>query len=302
MPKVWRPRELSGGGYLYLVKSRRRNWTRHVYTFLVLCITLLLAGTAAWCYLWAGIISRDARQDLLYLAECTDGAPVQEILDLKRVLESDPDLFQVEYISPERAATLLAQETLQNAGGGLELEEALPALLAIRLKAAVYEREAVDATIQRLRDLPLIQGIYAQPDLLDHLQHNLMSIGRGLTIAGVVVVLLCILLLSSIIKLSLYADRTEIKTMQLTGATPSYIRRPYIRRYLGLALLSGLTASVLVVLAHFSLTGFALPSGQDFQLLMILSAGITLCGLLLTGWVTFRLVNKYIFADIETLF
>jgi len=293
---------LNVGPYLYLVKTRRRNWTRHLYTFLVLFITLLLAGAAAWCYLWAGVISRDARQDLLYLAECVDGAPVQEILDLKRVLESDPDLFQIEYISPERAATLLAQETLQNAGENMELEEALPALLAIRLQADVYEREAVDATIQRLRDLPLIQGIYAQPDLLDHLQHNLIAIGRGLAIAGVVVVLLCILLLSSIIKLSLYADRTEIKTMQLTGATPSYIRRPYIRRYLGLALLAGLASSLLIMAAHFSLTGFALPSGNELHLMLVLAGGITLCGLLLAGWVTFRLVNKYIFADIETLF
>lgn len=288
--------------YLYQVKTRRRNWSRHFYTFLVLFITLLLAGTAAYCYLWAGIISREARQDLLYLAECEPDAEVQDILALKKSLESDPDIHHAEYISPQRAATLLGQESLQDVTGGEELEEALPSLLAIRLAAGVYDREGVQEVLDRLRTSPVIQGIYAQPDLLDHLQQNLKRIGQWLAIAGVLVLFFSIALLSSILKLSLYADRTEIKTMQLTGATPGYIRRPYLRRYLGLAAAAGLAGSALIVLLHFSLTGFALPGAASLEWLAFLTGAVTLSGLLLSGWVTYRLVNKYIFADIETLF
>lgn len=288
--------------YLYRVRTRRSNWSRHFYTFLVLFITLLLAGTAAYCYLWAGMISREARQDLLYLAECEPEAEVQDILALKKSLESDPDIHHAEYISPQRAATLLGQESLQAAGGGEELTEALPSLLAIRLTAGVYERDGVQEVLDRLRSTSVIQGIYSQPDLLDHLQQNLKRIGQWLAGAGVLVLFFSIALLSSILKLSLYADRTEIKTMQLTGAKPGYIRRPYLRRYLGLAVLAGLASSLLIGMLHFSLTGFSLPGGESLAWLAWLTGAVTLSGLLLAGWVTFRMVNKYIFADIETLF
>lgn len=285
-----------------MMKNHRGALSRNFYTFLVLFVTLLIIGVAGYCYFWAGQFDREARENLLFLAECKDSISAQQILDYKTILEKDPDIRQVEYISSERAAALLVEENLSAADQSNELAEALPNLLGIRFRSNVYDENRLENKLEMLRSQDLIQGVYAQPELIDHLQKNLKAIGKGLAIAGVLIMILCGFLMSSIIKLSLYADRTEIKTMQLVGAKPSYIRKPYIRRYISLALIAGLIACTVVWAGHFSLTGLSMPSGETLNFLAILSSGIISVGLILSAWVTFRMVNKYIFADIAKLF
>ena len=57
------------------------------------------------------------------------------------------------------------------------------------------------------------------------------------------------LLINSSIRLSIHSKRLIIKTMQLVGAKKSFIRRPFITKYLSLSLLSSvISISLLVVL------------------------------------------------------
>lgn len=283
------------------MKARAGVHSRNFYTFLVLFLTLSIAGAAGYSYFQASRFRKQAREELLYLAECRQDASIQKILDLQKDWESDPGIRKVEYISPERSAALLEEE-LPLAGGDQEIAEVLPAMLAIYFKDEVFITGQLESKLETLRSRPEIQGIYAQPELLVQLGQNLESIGTGLGIAGILVCILCYFLLASIVKLSLFADRTEIKTMQLVGAKPSYIRKPYLRRYLGLALSAGLGSSALIAVFHLYITGFGIPTRDATFFLLALDLSIIVLGLALTGWVTVRMVNKYIFADIASLF
>lgn len=283
------------------MKARSGVRSRNFYTFLVLFLTLSIAGAAGYCYFQAARFQQQAREELLYLAECRQEASIQNVLELQKAWESDPDIRKVEYISPERSAALLEEE-LPLASGEQEMAEVLPAMLAIYFRDDVFASGQLESKLETLRSRPEIQGIYAQPELLVQLGQNLKAIGTGLGVAGALVCILCYFLLASIIKLSLYADRTEIKTMQLVGAKPAYIRKPYLRRYLGLALLAGLSTSVLVSASHWAISGFGIPTLEATTFLLALDLSVILLGLLLTGWVTVRMVNKYIFADIASLF
>lgn len=268
----------------------------------MLFATLVIGGGAAYCYLWADVLGNQARENLLYLAECDTSVSPQEILAFKARFDADPDFHRIEYISPERAAALLREEALSSLDGGDEMEEALPALLAIRFSASVYKEGREDEVIGRLRQQPELFGVYAQPELADRVRTQLKEIGQGLAVAGILIFLLALAVISGLLKLSLFTSRTEIKTMQLTGATPAYIRAPYLKQYAGLAFLAGMLAGLTIFLLHFSLTGFALPGQETLLALSLLFASILLFGMLLSLWITYRMVNTYIFADIATLF
>jgi cell division transport system permease protein len=261
----------------------------------------LITGAAGYCYFWAGQFDRETRENLLFLAECKDSVSTQTVLEFKAILEKDPDIRQVEFISSERAAALLVEDEL-NPVGQMDLADALPNLLGIRFKSLVYDDNRLDQKLERLRANKIIQGIYAQPELIDQLRQNLKTIGTALGLFAILIIALCSFLLTSIIKLSLYADRTEIKTMQLVGAKASYIRRPYIKRYVGLSLAAGLGASLMLIAGHFSILGFSMPGLELIQFFGLLTLGIIAIGLILSTLVTFRMVNKYIFADIAMLF
>ena len=58
--------------------------------------------------------------------------------------------------------------------------------------------------------------------------------------------------------LSIYSNRLTIKTMQLVGATKSFIRRPFIKTQIKLGLLSALISSLIFVslIYYFNITYF----------------------------------------------
>ena len=68
--------------------------------------------------------------------------------------------------------------------------------------------------------------VYDQP-LVTLLEKNIERISFVLLISTALFVVIALLLINSSIRLSIYSKRFVIKTMQLVGATKSFIRRPF---------------------------------------------------------------------------
>ena len=77
--------------------------------------------------------------------------------------------------------------------------------------------------------------IYDQP-LLDLLDENIKKIKFGMIFTCCLFILVAVLLINSSIRLSIYSKRLVIKTMQLVGATKSFIRIPFIKTHLFMGL------------------------------------------------------------------
>lgn len=268
----------------------------------MLTATLLFAGGAAFCFLWGEDWGKSARSTLLYLVEFKPEIAVKNVLEFKTHFSLGKEFESLEYISSERAQTLLEADILEEPGLENALSIALPSYLAVRISDWGYEEMTVDTILTKLRAYPEVEGVYAQPDILDQLGENLVLIGRILLVLTGVFLIFSILLLSHIIKLDLYSSRTEIKTMQLTGVPPSYIRRPFLKRYVVLTFFAWLMASVLLLFANHYGLAYNLFSPDKLTSTILLFGGILVVGIFLSLIITFNMVNKYIFADIASLF
>lgn len=288
------------------MKSQRGNLSRQIYLMITLIITLLIAGAAAYCLSWAKQAGDAARESILYLVECQPDLPQEQILALQSKLERSGWVRRADYISPDRAALLLAEDELDLEDvQGTETPITLPGMLSVYFRKEVFDDQAIlDSLSSAIRQEPAVAGLFAQPDLAVMLQTNLNRIGNILLYVAVAILILSSFLMSSLFKLSLYADRREIKMMQLVGASPFAVRRPYLLRHISLACLSSIFVSIVLVLLHSWIT--KMPPWQfpieTVHLFLLLGEGIFILALILTLIVTYRVVNKYIFADIETLF
>lgn len=268
----------------------------------MLTTTLLFAGGAAFCFLWGEEWGKSARSTLLYLVEFKPEIEAKNILELKTLLSSGKEFESLEYISAERAKSLLESDMLEEPGLENDLRLALPSYLAIRISDWGYEEVSVDTILTKLRAYPEVEGVYAQPDILDQLGENLAFLGKLLLGLTGLFLVFSILLLSHIIKLDLYSARTEIKTMQLTGVAPSYIRRPFLRRYVSLTFFAWLLASILLIAINNYGLGYDLLHPDKLLWTGVLFIGILIAGVLVSLIITSNMVNKYIFADIASLF
>jgi cell division transport system permease protein len=252
--------------------------------------------------MWGEDWGKSARSNLLYLVEFKPEIEVKNVLEMKTRLASAKEFESLEYISAERAQALLESDLLVEPGLEDDLTISLPSYLAVRISDWGYEEVTVDSILHQLRAYPEVEGVYAQPEILDQLGENLAFLGKILLGLTLLFLIFSILLLSHIIKLDLYSSRTEIKTMQLTGVAPSYIRRPFLRRYVSLTILAWIIASIgLLSINNYGL-GYNLLQPDKLLLTGAIFGIMLLTGVLVSLIITFNMVNKYIFADIASLF
>ena len=137
--------------------------------------------------------------------------------------------------------------------------------------------------------------VYDQP-LVSLLDDNIQRISFILLLISVLFVIIALLLINSSIRLSIYSKRFIIKTMQLVGATKSFIRRPFILIHLRL----GIISSVLALVAMIFLLWEVDQRFPELKILeqtnaLILVFGVVLgLGIGITGFSTFFATQRYL--------
>jgi cell division transport system permease protein len=134
---------------------------------------------------------------------------------------------------------------------------------------------------------------------------NLSKWSLGISLIGVVLLIIAIVLIVNTIQLAIFSQRFLIKSMQLVGATHWFIQKPFLRR----GLWFGFLASVLALAVIFMLL-YAFQSDlqdminilQEKQRLLLLIGGVLLIGLFLSGVATLYAVNRFIRTDADKLY
>ena len=96
------------------------------------------------------------------------------------------------------------------------------------------------------------------------------------------------LVINSSIRLSIYSNRQLIKTMQLVGATKSFIRRPFIRTNILLSIISSfISISTLILLIYYIDLNISFVENIKLQSLLMLFIIIISLGLIISYISTF---------------
>jgi cell division transport system permease protein len=109
--------------------------------------------------------------------------------------------------------------------------------------------------------------------------------------------------MNNTVRLTVFARRFLIRNMQLVGARPGFIRRPFLHQGLVLGISSGLLSFAIIVLA---LSFFKGPLGSTAFLLepiylIYIAAGLTFIGGVLGVLSTALAVNRYLRLDVGQL-
>jgi cell division transport system permease protein len=133
---------------------------------------------------------------------------------------------------------------------------------------------------------------------------NLKKIGIILGGISVILLIVVIFLIDNTVRLAMFSNRFIIKTMQMVGATRSFITRPFDLR----AFLNGLLSGVVAVLGLWVVMSFAnaqlpaLNSLNDPMLLTLLMSAMIVLGILISMVSTHRSVVKYLKMHVDDLY
>jgi len=219
-----------------------------------------------------------------------------QIKQLEKLLTLNQNIVRIEYLSQEDAVEIFTEEIGEDFTTFLGFNP-LSSSLNINFKGEEFESKYVDDFILNLKNnYDFIESIEYDKPLIDLLNNNFKKIGIWILSLGIIFLIICYLLINNSIKLSVYSKRHIIKTMQLVGATKSFIRFPFIITYLKLGLVSSLfSISLLSILIYqIDIRFKELEILKDFNDLIIVLIFTLIFGVLTSVMSSYFVTQKYL--------
>lgn len=216
-------------------------------------MVIYVLGVMGFILLKAQTLSDASKEEFRFEVYLKDGVQQGEVLQLKKVLDSKDYVVQTVYKDKEaalkefRSAVNADEDFLMVLG-----KNPLPENIDVYLSAAYTHPDSVQVLKQELSEISIISDFRYPSDLLYIVHNNVQKISIALSIVGGLLLMVAIALINNTIRLRVYAQRFTIRTMQLIGATRSYVRRPFLNRALVLGFVSGCLA-VVALLASLNL-------------------------------------------------
>lgn len=163
-----------------------------------------------------------------------DDASEEKILDLKKDLESMPEVKSVTYVSKDQALAEFKEAHKDEAYINQSIEELgeNPLFAALNVKTNELEQyEAVDSYMNNNDNYkPIIKKIDYQKNktVIDKFSTALYNVRKGINTLTFLFVIISILIAFNTIRLAMYSHRVEIEIMRLVGASNWYIKLPFI--------------------------------------------------------------------------
>ena len=172
---------------------------------------------------------------------------------LGQVVASFPEVDSVIYVSKAQAAEIFKTEFGEDILSVLDFNP-LPPSLKVYLKDGFKTSAHVESFAERLRSLHEIENVVYRKAILEVIDQRAAT-AHNITLAlGVLVGLSAIILVSNTIRLAIYAKRKLIRTMELVGATRTFIRLPFLLEGIWQGLLGGgIAAGILYIIITYGL-------------------------------------------------
>jgi len=267
-------------------------------------LVLVLVGTLLIVGLLGSSVTSHYRGQVVIQVMLADDVHEDEIQHLKKLIEGEPFASQVIYLSKEDAAAMMEDELGEEFVDFLGYNP-LPASLDIHVKPEYSEENKIAEIVAGLEDNVAVNEVVFQHDLLRQMNANLSKWSIGISLIGVVLLIIAIVLIVNTIQLAIFSQRFIIKSMQLVGATHWFIQKPFIRRGLWFGFLASLFALVIIFLLLYSFRGELqdiINILQERSRLLVLIGGVLVIGLVLSGIATLYAVNRFIRTEASKLY
>jgi cell division transport system permease protein len=207
------------------------------------------------------------------------------------------------YVSKEQAAkehtdiigedfvTFLGENPLQNS-------------YDIHLKADYVIKDSIVKIENRLKKNLMVSDIVYDKQLVNLVNDNIKNVSLWILIVSGILSLIAVLLINSSLRLSIHSNRFIIKTMQMVGATKSFIRKPFIIRSIKLGLMgSGAAIIALIGVLFYLETNFpTLGIMNDKIVIGAVLLAVLIIGILITWISTYFATQRFLNLRTDNLY
>lgn len=283
--------------------KNKRLFTSYISVTVSISIVLFLIGAFLLIAFNARKITNDFKEKIPITIYLKKEAKKIEIEQLIKKLNIKDYTGSVNYISKEKGAEILIDEIGEDF---VEFYGSNPLLNSIDvfLKSEYVTTLVFDEVSNELGKTDFIDEIIYDAPLVSLINENINKIKYWVLGIAVFFLIISILVINSSIRLSIYSNRINIKTMQLVGATRGFIRKPFILTHVKLGLFGAFLAIVMLSGALYYIQNFFdyVNFESDIQIIMAMFGAISIFSILITYLCTFFATQKFLKSKIDQLY
>jgi len=264
---------------------------------------LFLLGTMGLIILNAKQLSDNVKENVGFNIFLKDSLTEAQVHLFNKALKSKPYVYDTKLTTKSEAAKQFSEELGEDFVSFLGTNP-LPASITVQLKAQYM----VDANLKKVRAeierMPQVQEIVFQDNLVEAINSNVQKVSIIIIVFTGLLLFVSIVLINNTIRLAVYARRQIINTMKLVGATPGFIRKPFLLRGIAHGLYAGLF-SVAMLIGLFFVAKEEIGDVvylNNMQWLIMLFAAIIAMGVVINFICTFFAVDKFLRLKSEEMY
>ncbi|NTW48657.1 MAG: ABC transporter permease [Chlorobiales bacterium] len=228
----------------------------------------------------------------LFLSETVSS---KEAKQLAAKINAQPSVRSLDYISKEQAAQIFMEEFGENIQTVLGTNP-LPQSIKIKLKPEYATADSLERFIAVVSKAEGVTDVKYNKEFLAGIDRNARIFSYITAGIGLIISLASIALVSNTIRLTIHSKRDMIKTMELVGATPTFIRMPFLIEGVWQGMLGALFATISILLfVEFVVWNYDYSIYQMFsEDTHVVYAGLLIIGITLGFFGSTLSVRKYI--------
>lgn len=283
--------------------QKRRLRSSYFSVVISIALVLFMVGFLGLVLLKSTQVANHFKEEVVITLFLKNDTSNDQIENLRSSLIKEIFTRKIVYISKDDAAKFYAEdlgEDFVNYLGTNPLKNSID----IYLNPGFVTPEKMEEIADRFKDNSYVFEVSYDKPLVTFLTQNIQRVSFWLFVISSFFGLIALILINSSIRLSVYSKRFNIKTMQMVGATKSFIRKPFIWNGIQLGFIGAIISLIglSVVIYYIDQKIPTLQLTTDYTTLAYLGGGILIIAFVISWLSTFFATQRFLNLQTEKLY
>lgn len=274
---------------------RRRLANSYLSTVISISLVLLLVGIASLLLVNARSVSDYFKENMQVSILLKQEVEDDQAAALKAIIDSMRFIKTTETVSREQGiremSDMLGEDFLS-----VFSSAPVPISIMATLNAEYMSPDSLEVVSREVSAFPEVDEVVWQQNLVNALNSNLGKISLVIGVFILLLLFISYVLINNTVRLNVFSRRFTIHTMQLVGATRSFIRAPFMVQACFQGLISAFVAIIMLVAILFFLRSEFAQLFEVFELssLLVVVGIVVVTGLVICLFSTYFVVNRLV--------
>jgi len=267
--------------------KNKRLLTSYMSIVIIMSIVLFLFGFFGVFVISSNSIANSFKENFSVSIFFQDNVKQIEVTQLQNELLMSDYIDKLSYVSKESAVLIMKEEYGEDFIQDLGYNPLVNSI-DLNFKSQYVEAVKIDSISEIIKKNKYVDEIVYDKNLINLINENIKRVTFWLIPSISIFLIITFLIINSSIRLSIYSNRQLIKTMQLVGATKSFIRKPFLKTNAFLSLISSfLSISLIILIINYLDNNINFLKNIEPKTIFILCFFIVLLGLTISYISTF---------------